>query len=138
MRVDRARSLVLVTGVTGFSGREVVRHLLASGRRVVAMARSQQGELGVARVAKAVGLSPAGCWTAVVCHGRPCSQMMCIGSSIRLRWRLPSESVSAGRRHVPGRHLFQQLIGATRVSANERSVAWNGIISSSLAVEPQD
>jgi uncharacterized protein YbjT (DUF2867 family) len=69
MRADRARSPVLVTGVTGFSGREVVRHLLASGRHVVAMARSQQGEPGVARVAKAVGLSPAGCWTAVVCHG---------------------------------------------------------------------
>jgi nucleoside-diphosphate-sugar epimerase len=84
MRADRARSPVLVTGVTGFIGREVVRHLLASGRRVVAMARSQQGEPGVARVAKAVGLSPAGCWTAVVCHGRPCSQIMCIGPSIRL------------------------------------------------------
>jgi nucleoside-diphosphate-sugar epimerase len=69
MRADRARSPVLVTGVTGFIGREVVRYLLASGRRVVAMARSQQGEPGVTQVAKAVGLSPAGCWTAVVCHG---------------------------------------------------------------------
>jgi thioester reductase-like protein len=51
---------VLVTGVTGFIGREVVRHLLASGRRVVAMARSQSGEPAVTRVAKAVGHSPDG------------------------------------------------------------------------------
>jgi nucleoside-diphosphate-sugar epimerase len=84
MSADRTRSPVLVTGVTGIIGREVVRHLLASGRRVVAMARSQQGEPGMTRVVKAVGLSPAGCWTAVVCRGRPCSPMMCTGSSTRL------------------------------------------------------
>ena len=66
MRADRARSPVLVTSVTGFIGREVGRHLLASGRRVVAMAHSQPGEPGVARVARAVGHSPDVCCLDVV------------------------------------------------------------------------
>ena len=66
MRAERARSPVLVTGATGFIGRAVVRRLLASGRRVVAMARGQRGESAAARVAKAVGVSPDGCCLDVV------------------------------------------------------------------------
>jgi uncharacterized protein YbjT (DUF2867 family) len=33
---------MLVTGATGFIGRQVMRHLLAGGRSVIAMARSRE------------------------------------------------------------------------------------------------
>jgi thioester reductase-like protein len=39
-----------VTGVTGFIGREVVRRLLGAGRRVVALARAQNGQSAAERV----------------------------------------------------------------------------------------
>ena len=47
---------VLVTGVTGFVGREVARHLLASGRSLIALARAREGVPAAARVAAALGI----------------------------------------------------------------------------------
>ncbi len=49
---------VLVTGVTGFVGRAVVRRLLEDGRAVIALARGREGEPASARVAVAVGRVP--------------------------------------------------------------------------------
>jgi nucleoside-diphosphate-sugar epimerase len=46
---------VLVTGVTGFVGREVARRLLARHRPVWALARARGGVSALARVARAVG-----------------------------------------------------------------------------------
>jgi thioester reductase-like protein len=51
---------ILVTGATGFIGRQVVRHLITCGRPVVAMARQQHGLSARARVMKAVGMIPDG------------------------------------------------------------------------------
>jgi len=51
---------VLVTGSTGFIGREVVRRLLAADRCVLALARGRAGEPVPDRVAAAVGLVPDG------------------------------------------------------------------------------
>ncbi len=51
---------ILVTGATGFIGREVVRRLWAAGRPVLVMARAR-AELGAeARVAAALGSAPTG------------------------------------------------------------------------------
>ena len=47
---------VLVTGVTGFVGREVARRLLASGRSLIALARARDGVPAAARVAAALGV----------------------------------------------------------------------------------
>jgi thioester reductase-like protein len=47
---------VLVTGVTGFVGREVARCLLAAGRSVTVLARAREGVDATARVAEALGL----------------------------------------------------------------------------------
>ena len=57
-----ARSLppVLVTGATGFIGREVVRHLLSLGRPVLAMARAGDGLSAADRVARALSTGAAG------------------------------------------------------------------------------
>jgi len=49
---------MLVTGVTGFVGREVAHHLLASGRSLVALARAREGVPAAARVAAALGIPP--------------------------------------------------------------------------------
>ena len=49
---------VLVTGATGFIGREVVRRLLAVGRSVLVLVRGRTGEPATDRVAATVGLAP--------------------------------------------------------------------------------
>ncbi|HMH49582.1 MAG TPA: SDR family oxidoreductase [Candidatus Acidoferrum sp.] len=46
---------VLVTGVTGFVGREVARELLRTGRSITVLARARDGVPAAARVAAAVG-----------------------------------------------------------------------------------
>ncbi len=51
-------SAVLVTGATGFIGREIVRRLVADGRRVVALARPLAGQPAPARIRAAVGPLP--------------------------------------------------------------------------------
>jgi nucleoside-diphosphate-sugar epimerase len=49
---------VLVTGVTGFVGREVARGLLAAGRPLAVLARARDGVPADTRVATALGLPP--------------------------------------------------------------------------------
>jgi thioester reductase-like protein len=51
---------VLVTGATGFIGREVVRRLLATGRSVVALGRRRDAQGAADRLADAVGLAADG------------------------------------------------------------------------------
>jgi thioester reductase-like protein len=51
--------IVLVTGVTGFVGREVGRSLLARGHSLIALTRARDGAPAAARVASALGV-PAG------------------------------------------------------------------------------
>jgi thioester reductase-like protein len=53
-----ASTTILVTGATGFIGRQVVRHLLASGRSVIAVARPRDDLSAYARVIRAVGRLP--------------------------------------------------------------------------------
>jgi thioester reductase-like protein len=48
---------VLVTGATGFVGRAIARHLLASGRAAVVLARPRAGEPAPDRVAAALGVT---------------------------------------------------------------------------------
>jgi thioester reductase-like protein len=48
---------ILITGVTGFVGREVARTLLGAGRSFVALARAHDGVPAAARVAAALGLA---------------------------------------------------------------------------------
>jgi thioester reductase-like protein len=55
-----ASTAILVTGATGFIGRQVVRHLLACDRSVIAMARPQEEISTEARVMRAVGHIPDG------------------------------------------------------------------------------
>ncbi len=50
----RSASPILVTGVTGFIGREVVRRLLALGRPVVALVRPQNGHSAAERVVRTI------------------------------------------------------------------------------------
>ncbi len=58
MTSGRRTSPLLVTGSTGFVGRELTRCLMASGRPVIALARERDGRAPVERVAAAVGLAP--------------------------------------------------------------------------------
>jgi nucleoside-diphosphate-sugar epimerase len=51
--------MILVTGVTGFVGREVARELLRAGRALIVLARAGDGVPAAARVAAALGV-PAG------------------------------------------------------------------------------
>ncbi len=60
MRPSPPTSRVLVTGATGFIGREVVRRLLAAGRPVLALARDRQGQPAGDRLAAALGFVPDG------------------------------------------------------------------------------
>ncbi len=53
-------SAILLTGATGFIGREVARRLLAAGRPVVALARGKEDEPAPDRVAQALGFAPDG------------------------------------------------------------------------------
>jgi thioester reductase-like protein len=53
-----ASTVILVTGATGFIGRQVIRHLLTGGRSVIAMARSREDTSAQARVMRAVGCIP--------------------------------------------------------------------------------
>jgi nucleoside-diphosphate-sugar epimerase len=61
-----ASTAVLVTGATGFIGRQVTRHLLACGRPVIAMARSREDLSAEARVLRAVGHLPDGCQLEII------------------------------------------------------------------------
>jgi nucleoside-diphosphate-sugar epimerase len=49
-------SAVLVTGVTGFIGREVARRVIARGRPLIALARSRDGQSASERAARALGV----------------------------------------------------------------------------------
>jgi thioester reductase-like protein len=53
-----ASTAVLLTGATGFIGRQVLRHLLAAGRSVMAVARPRGQLSAQARVMRAAGLVP--------------------------------------------------------------------------------
>jgi len=59
-------SPVLVTGATGFIGREVVRQLLAVGRPVIALARAHEGQAVADRVLDVLGWVPDPCRLDVV------------------------------------------------------------------------
>lgn len=54
-RAKPARDGVLVTGVTGFIGREVARRLFAGERSVIALARPRADDTAAARVVRAAG-----------------------------------------------------------------------------------
>src|SRR5439155_4817649 len=56
----RAAVSILVTGATGFIGREVVQRLLAARRHVLALARTSDGVPAVERVVAALGDAPPG------------------------------------------------------------------------------
>jgi thioester reductase-like protein len=57
---------ILVTGATGFIGREVARRLLAAGRRVAVLARGREGLAAQERVAAALGAAPGDALEVVV------------------------------------------------------------------------
>jgi thioester reductase-like protein len=50
---------ILVTGVTGFVGREVARQVLRSGRSITVLARARDGVAAATRVAAALGVAEA-------------------------------------------------------------------------------
>ena len=62
----RADSAVLVTGATGFIGREIVRRLLAAGRRLVVLARPRAEAAAAARVRAAIDPLPSGARLTVI------------------------------------------------------------------------
>jgi thioester reductase-like protein len=53
-----ASTAILITGATGFIGRQVIHHLLASGRPLIAIARPREDLSAHARVMRAVGRLP--------------------------------------------------------------------------------
>jgi thioester reductase-like protein len=53
-----ASTSVLVTGATGFIGRQVLRHLLAADRSVIAIARPREALSAYSRVLRAIGQLP--------------------------------------------------------------------------------
>ena len=59
-RAKRVPDDILVTGATGFIGREVARRLCVGGRSVIALARPRADDTAAARVARAVGPVSAG------------------------------------------------------------------------------
>jgi thioester reductase-like protein len=60
MNPDHPNPAILVTGATGFIGRQVVHELIARGCPVIAMARPQHSISARNRVMKAVGVIPDG------------------------------------------------------------------------------
>jgi thioester reductase-like protein len=56
-----ASTAILLTGATGFIGRQVLRHLLAAERQVIAIARPRHGLSAHARVMQAIGHVPDSC-----------------------------------------------------------------------------
>jgi thioester reductase-like protein len=61
-----ASTTILVTGATGFIGRQVMRHLLADSRSVIAIARSRENLSAHMRVMRAVGHLSGGCQLEVI------------------------------------------------------------------------
>ena len=57
---------MLITGATGFIGRQVMRHLLDGGRSVIAIARSREDLSAHARVVRTVGRLPDRCQLEVI------------------------------------------------------------------------
>ena len=60
MNPEHPNPATLVSGATGFIGRQVVRELIARGRPVMAMARPQHGLSGRDRETKTVEVIPDG------------------------------------------------------------------------------
>src|SRR5262245_60092323 len=61
-----ASTTILITGATGFIGRQVMNQLLIRGRSVIAMARPQEDLSAYARVMRAVGGLPDRCRLEVI------------------------------------------------------------------------
>jgi thioester reductase-like protein len=61
-----ASKAILLTGATGFIGRQVLRHLLATDRAVIAIARPREDLSAHARVMRAVGHLPDSCRLEVI------------------------------------------------------------------------
>ncbi len=85
-------SPILVTGATGFIGREVVRGLLMSGRPVLALARGRDGQTAEQRVAEAVGVIPDGRLLSVI-EGDLTGRGNCLGEAERVDLRETVETV---------------------------------------------
>ena len=82
----------LVTGATGFVGREVARELLRAGRPVIVLARGRDGIPAAARVAAAVGVPPDGERVSVI-EGDLAAPACGVGGADWRRLRASVESV---------------------------------------------